>query len=167
MAELFTHVVAAFILATMLSWRLDWISTPLVTVAMVGAALPDLNRIGLLLDDAAIEALLGIPFSWSPLHRVGGTVIVIAIGVLLVPRRLRRAALAMLVLGAASHYILDLFLYKPSGLSSPLFWPITGQRFAVNGFYLSSDRWPAGVATVVAAIVWTIDRRRGTTGETQ
>ena len=127
---------------------------------MVGAALPDLTRIGLVLPADTVSALLGVPLSWAPLHRVGGTVVVIAIGVLLVPHRLRRAVLAMLVLGAASHYLLDLFLYKPSGLAGALFWPISDVRLAVPGFYLSSDRWPAVVTTAVALTVWIIDRRR-------
>lgn len=158
MAELFTHVLAGYILATALSWRFTWITPPLVTVAMVGAALPDLNRIGLLVDAALIESMLGIPFSWTPLHRIGGTVLVIALGTLLVPSRLRKAVAIMLILGAGSHYLLDLFLYQPSGLAGPMFWPLTGERIAIPGFYLSSDRWTAAVAIIIAGIVFAIDR---------
>jgi hypothetical protein len=45
-----------------------------------------------------------------------------------------------------------------SGLTLPLLWPITDHRFAMPGLYLSSDRWPAVVATAVAAVVWVVDR---------
>jgi len=163
MADLFTHLLAGYVLATVLSWRSEWVSAPLVTVAMVGATLPDLDRIEMLIDAAFVEAVLGIPFSWAPLHHVGGTAIVVAIGVLLVPPRLRRATLAMLVLGAASHYTLDFFIYRPSGLAYPSMWPITGRRLANGGFYRSVDRWAALVATLVAGTVWVVDRRRDET----
>lgn len=159
MADLYTHILVGYVLATILSWHYRWITPPLVTVCMVGAALPDLNRIGLLIDDYYIEALLGIPFDWGAFHRIGGTFIVILIGALLVPPRYRRAVVLLLVLGAGSHYVLDLLLYKPSGLTGDLLWPITGHRFAIDGFYLSSDRWPAIVTTIVAIVVWRTDRR--------
>ena len=97
-------------------------------------------------------------FSWSPFHRVSGTVVVILIGVLLVPARLRRGVFLLLSLGAGSYYLLDFFLYKPSGLFRALLWPITGQRFASDEFYLSSDRRTAVVAVVIAVVVWVVDR---------
>lgn len=163
MAELFTHVVVGYILATMLSWRLSWITPPLVTVAMVGAVIPDLNRMELLISEVTIQTTLGIPFSWMSFHRVGGTLVVIAMGALLVPARLRRAVLAMALLGAGSHYLLDFFLYNPSGLASPLFWPLTGARFQIEGFYLSTDWWPAVVSTIVGVSIWYVDRHQSPT----
>lgn len=160
MADLLTHVLAGYALATLLSWRYDWISPALVTVAMVGAALPDLNRIDLLFPAATVEATLGVPFSWTPLHRVGGTALVVLIGGLLVRPERRRAALLLLALGAGSHYLLDFLLYKPVGVTSPLLWPFSTRQFAIEGAYLSSDRWPAVVATVAAIGVWTATRYR-------
>lgn len=164
MADLFAHVLTGFILATAFSWRYEWLTPPLVTVAMVGATLPDLSRIDLVLPAETVSVLLGVPFSWSPLHRVGGTAAIIVIGVLLVPQRLRREVLAMLVLGAGSHYVLDLFLYTPSGFAGALFWPVSDVRLAVSGFYVSSDRWPAVLTTVVALTVWLADRQHELTG---
>ena len=64
----------------------------------------------------------------------------------------------MLFVGAASHYLLDFFLNKFSGVTAPLLWPFVTHGFAVAGFYLSSDRWPAVVATVVAGVVCVVDR---------
>ena len=84
----------------------------------------------------------------------------VCIGALLAPSEYRRAVFALLFVGAASHYVLDFFLYKPSGVTAPLLWPFVTHGFAVDGFYLSSDRWPAVVATVVAVVVWYVDRRR-------
>lgn len=159
MADLFTHVLAGYVLATVLSWRWEWITPPLVTVAMVGAVLPDLSRIELIVPSKMVEGIIGLSFSWSPLHRAGGTLLVILTGALLVPRRLRRGVLLLLVIGAGSHYALDFLLYKPSSVTGDLLWPFTGQRFAIDGLYLSSDRWPAVVAGVVAGVVWVVNRR--------
>lgn len=164
MADLFTHVLVGFVLATLLSWRYDWISSALVTLAMVGATLPDLSRIDLVLPAATIEATLGIPFSWTPLHRVGGTALVVLLGGLLVSPERRRAALLLLALGAGSHYLLDFLLYKPSGMAGPLLWPFTTHQLAIEGCYLSSDRWPAVVATAAAIATWAATRYRRRVG---
>lgn len=166
MAELFTHIVAGYIIGVVLSWRYEWITYPFVTFVMVGAALPDLNRIGLVVPADTVATILGVPFSWSPLHRAGGTLVIICIGALLVPKEYRRAVFALLFIGAASHYALDFFLYKPSGVTSTLLWPFITHGFEVEGFYLSSDRWPAVVATAAAAVVWAVDQRHMRTTET-
>ena len=160
MAELFTHMLVGYVVAVVLSWRYEWITYPYVTLVMGAAILPDLNRTELVLPAATIETALGVPWSWTPLHRVSGTFLVVCFGALLAPKRLRRRVFALLVIGATSHYALDLLLYKPPGLVGPFFWPITDYRFALEGFYLSSDRWPALVMTPVAAVVWFLDRRR-------
>ena len=159
MGDLYTHVLAGFVIGVVLSWRYDWLTYPFVVVVMLGAALPDLNRLELLISSSTVHPLLGVPFSWEPLHRAGGTLLLVCIGALLAPRECRRAVFALLFVGAASHYVLDFFLYKPSGVAAPLLWPFVTHGFAVAGFYLSSDRWPAVVATVVAGVVWYVDRR--------
>ena len=68
-AELFTHVVAAFAIVVVLSWQVEWITPPMVPVAMVGAAIPDLNRMRLVVPNEGIEAVLGIPCEWGVVHR--------------------------------------------------------------------------------------------------
>ena len=160
MPDLFTHMLVGYTLAVVLSWRYEWIEYPYVTLAMGAAILPDLNRIDLVLPATTIEATLGIPWLWVPLHRVSGTFLVICLGTLLAATNLRRRVFALLVIGATSHYTLDLMLYKPSGLSGPFFWPISDYRVAIDGIYLSSDRWPALLMGTIAVIVWYVDRRR-------
>ena len=159
MADLFTHILFGYVLGIVLSWRYEWISYPFITAVMIGSTLPDLNRIDLVLPSDMISILLGVPFTWSPLHRVGGTFLVVCIGALLVPNASRRVVFALLCTGAASHYALDLLLYKPSGMTSPLLWPFITHGIAVDGFYLSSDRWPVIAAMALAGLVWLIDRR--------
>lgn len=159
MPDLLTHALVGFVVGTVLSWRHDRVTAPFVTLVMVGALSPDLNRIELVVPDPTVETLVGIPWTWAPLHQVGGTLLVVVAAAILVHQRHRRLAVALLAVGATSHYALDFLLYKPSGLTSPLLWPFTVHRFAIEGFYVSSDRWPAVVAGVAAICVWLIDRR--------
>ena len=69
MAELLTHVLAGLIIATIASWRYAWITPPLVVACMVGAAIPDLNRIDLVLPADTITALIGLPWTSGELPR--------------------------------------------------------------------------------------------------
>lgn len=160
MADLYTHVLVGYILATLLSWRYERLTPPFVTVLMAGSTLPDLSRLELIVPSIRIEDALGVPFSWLPLHRVGGTVLVVCTGSLLASKRHRRAVFVLLALGAGSHYFLDFLLYNPSGRTGAFLWPFTIRRFTIDGFYFSTDRWPAVVTTVGAAVVWSLDRRK-------
>ena len=160
MPELLTHVFVAYAIATALSLRYSWITPPYVTMAMVGAMVPDLNRIGLLVPESAVQALFGIPFSWGATHTGGGSLVIVAIGALLVPARIRWRVFGMLLLGMASHHALDLLLWFPSGYAYPALWPLTAQALPAGNIFLSTDRWPAVLAGAVAALVWYLVRRR-------
>jgi len=157
-ADLLTHVLTAYVLATLLSLRDGRITPAAVTTAMVGGVVPDLNRIDLLVPASTVEATLGVPFAWDALSTVGGVVVVIALGVLLVPPRLRPLTAAMLSLGVGSHFVLDYLLLFPSGYTHPYLWPLVAGGLPGPGLYLSSDRWPAAVAVVVAGLTWAMRR---------
>lgn len=43
--------------------------------------------------------------------------------------------------------------------SHSVFWPLTQYQPPTPNIYLSSDRWPALVSGLVAAIVWAVDRQ--------
>jgi membrane-bound metal-dependent hydrolase YbcI (DUF457 family) len=159
MPDLFTHVLVGYTIAVVLSWQYEWLGYPFVAVTMAGAILPDLSRLDLLVPAATIETTFAVPFSWIPLHRAGGTLLVVCLGGLLAPKRYRRAVFALLFAGAASHYLLDFFLYKPSGVTGPLLWPFVTDGFVIDGFYRSSDRWPAVVATAGVLAVRFVERR--------
>lgn len=160
MAELLTHVLAGYILATLLSFHYDWLSPRYVTVAMVGAAIPDLARLSILVSDDWITATVGIPFEWFAIHTLGGSLVVCAIGALLVGERYRTRVFALLVLGMLSHHLLDGLLFNPSGYSYAIFWPLTSYHPPSPGLYLSTDRWPALVSAIAAAVVWYLRYRR-------
>lgn len=154
MPDLLTHVLVCYVLATLLSFRYDWLTPAFVTVAMLGALVPDLTKIALLIPSAQVETFLGIPFAWRAIHMFGGTLVAITIGALLTSQKHRRRVFLLLALGAASHHILDAFLINPSGYSYAIFWPFTTYNPPTPNLYLSSDRWPALVLGMLAVTVW-------------
>ena len=158
MAELLTHVLAAFIIATVASWRYDWITPPLVVACMVGAAIPDLNRIELILPADTITAFTGLPWSWGITHRAGGALLIAFILTLLVRKDLRNPVFALLCVGIASHVVIDYFLWQPTGRTHLMLWPVLDLSIDYQGFYRSSDRWPAIVAAALAIVVIVLDR---------
>ncbi len=158
MADLLTHVLVAYSVAVVLSWRLHWITTPYVTALMVGSTLPDLTRIGLLIDPGLIERT-GIPFSYSPLHTLGGALITFLIISLTTVKNFKPVSM-LLGLGVLTHFALDLLLINASGHSFTVLWPLTAYRPPTPGLYLSTDLWPALLAGAVALVVWYTDSKR-------
>ncbi len=160
MADLLTHVFVGFAIGVILSWRYEKIKSPHITAIMVGAALPDLVRIRLLLDPIKIENVLGIPFSWGPLHTFGGVFVVIAIGSLLTVQEDSKLIFILLMIGAISHLFLDSLLITTSGYSYAIFWPFLDIHPPTPALYLSTDVWPALVSGMIALSLITLDKFR-------
>lgn len=160
MADLLAHVLFAYAVVTVASWRYEWLTPPYVTVAMMGAMIPDLTKIALLVPSYRVEALLGVPFDWFALHTAGGSFVAVLVGTVLVPADHRKRVLLLLTFGAASHHLLDVVLINPSGYSYAVLWPLTGYHPPTPGLYLSTDRWPALVSGALALLVRTVDARR-------
>ena len=129
---------------------------------MIGALAPDFVKIEILFSDAAVATLLGIPFAWSPLHRLGGAALLIHAGTLLLAPEYRTRALTLFAIGVASHFVLDWLLLTATGYAFPVFWPLTDWRPPAGNLYLSSDRWPMVIVGTVAVLVWGIARDRFT-----
>lgn len=158
MTDVLTHVIVGYILGTILSLRVDWIRAPLVTVVMVGAILPDLTKVSLVLPPEDVAAALGLTFDWFALHTPFGVVITAGIVTLFVHEGSRQRVFALLLVGAASHFVLDSLLMSPSRFSYVLFWPFHTVLVPLPMYILSSDRWPAVVAAVVALVLWYVKR---------
>ena len=154
MADVLTHVLVGFLIGTLLSVRYDWLGPEFVTLVMIGALSPDFVKIDMVIPGETVAALLGIPFSWSPLHVLAGTVIVVLLGSLLVAPEYRTRAIALFFVGAVSHHVLDLLLISTTGYSYAVFWPVTEVRFPRGDLYLSSDRGPVMVVGALAVVVW-------------
>ncbi len=160
MPDVLTHVLIGYVVGTLLAARVEGLGPEAVTVAMAGAISPDLVKIKLLVPDPYVEAALGVPFSWAPLHAVPGVVLVAGLAGLVVSREYRRATVALVLVGAASHLFLDGLLVKPTGYAAELLTPFVDYRTPEVGLYVSSDRWPAAVAGVAAACAWAWRRAR-------
>ena len=154
MADVFTHVLVGFVIGVLLSFRYDWLGPEYVTLVMIGALSPDFVKINLVVPDEVVAGFLGVPFSWSPLHVLFGSVVVVLLASLLLAPEYRKRAVALFVVGAVSHHAIDVLLLNVTGYSYALFWPVTAYNPPAGNLYLSSDRWPIVVAGVVAAVVW-------------
>lgn len=160
LADLLTHVFVGYTIGIMLSWKYERIKSPQITAMMIGAALPDLVRIRLLLDPIKIEQFFGIPFSWGPLHTLGGVLIIIAIGSLLTVPKDSKMIFILLAIGAISHLLLDSLLITASGYSYSVFWPFTMYHPPTPGLYLSTDILPALISGLIALSIRSLDKFR-------
>lgn len=159
MPDLLTHVLAGYTLATALRVRFDWLSPAYVTVCMAGALLPDTAKLYLVVPDAAVATLLGVPFSWHVLHTLGGVVVGVSVGGVLARRADRLRVVGLLSLGAVSHLAADGLLLTGSGHSKPMLWPLVRVGLPTPGLYLSTEPAPL-VATGVAAVAVSLFVRR-------
>jgi len=166
MPDLLTHVLVGYSIGTLLSARYEQVRTAQVTLVMVGALSPDFRKIAPLLPTTPLELVTGGPISWTPLHTFGGSVLVVLLGSLLIAPEYRRRAVVLTAIGAASHHVLDVALLTATGEAYAVFFPISTYRPPSLGLYLSTDRWPAAVAGVLAASSWAV-RRYGITEPVQ
>ncbi|ELY37822.1 metal-dependent hydrolase [Natronorubrum tibetense] len=166
MADVLTHVLVGYILGTLLSIRYESLRSAHVTLVMIGALTPDLVKIQLIAPDERVAETLGVAFSWSSLHTFVGSVLLIGLGALLLGPAHRKQAFALFAVGVLSHHILDILLLTPTGEAYTVFWPFLQYRPPAGDLYLSSDRWPALVASCGALLVWIVSRRRDSPTET-
>lgn len=154
MPDLLSHAFIAYSICRVLSWRWEWVTSEYVTLGMVGAFVPDLIKIKLVLPAWRIEQMLDIPFDWGSLHTGGGVLVSVLVGVVLLASNERRKGAAMLGIGALSHLLADSLLLTPSGRTQQLFWPLLQYRVPSPGLYLSTQPEPTVVTGAVAAGVW-------------
>jgi membrane-bound metal-dependent hydrolase YbcI (DUF457 family) len=159
--DLLAHALIAYSLCRVCSWRYDWLTTPYVTVGMVGAFIPDLVKVRLLVPSWVIERALGLPFNWGSFHTGGGAALSVLVGVVLLRSTDRRRGGAVLALGAGSHLLADSLLLNPARRTVQLFWPLSQYRVHSPGLYLSTQPEPTAVAGAVALAVYLVHRRVG------
>ncbi len=157
MADLLTHLIVGYSIGTILSWRYEKIKAPHITAIMFGTILPDLVRIHLLIDPVWVENIMNIPFSWTPIHTLGGVLLITWMGFLFTQRRHSKIVLILVGIGGATHLLLDSFLRTASGHAYAVLWPFLGSHPAVPGFYVSPDVWPALIAVPIGILVWIVD----------
>lgn len=155
MADLLTHVLVAYVVLTAASWVTEGVTERWVAVGMGGAAIPDLVKVELLVDDALVEGALGIPFAYAPIATLAGVVLLGGAIALLFAERQR--AYAFLLAGGLSALVLDGLRAYADGRAGfwlyPLWW-----RPPTPSLYVTSDPRVLGVALAVAAGVFLVDR---------
>ncbi|PSQ56915.1 MAG: hypothetical protein BRD23_09110 [Halobacteriales archaeon SW_9_67_25] len=71
MPDLLTHVLGVYVLLTPVTWRVKWIQPRHVALVMIGAVVPDVSKVHLLVDSSVVANTLGQPWSWTGIHRLG------------------------------------------------------------------------------------------------
>ena len=157
MADLLTHLLVAYAVLTAVSWRVDWLDRPWVVVGVGGAAIPDLVKLDVVLDDAAVSATLGVPFSYEALSTLGGVVLVAGVLALAFPRRGR--AVGLVAAGGVLSVLGDGLRMYADGRASAWLYPVSNWRPPTPNLYVSADPRVLLVALLFAGVVWLVDRR--------
>lgn len=161
MAETLSHVLHAFVVVTVASWSIGWLDRKWIAVAMVGAIVPDLNRIDLVIPADAIEATLNIPFSWGAIHTIGGVVLLSAVGALLFATNQEQLrAFGLLLTGGVIHLVVDSFKLWADGVTSAYWYPLTWYNPPAGMLYVTADRWVTIVSVLLALLVLAVDEWR-------
>jgi membrane-bound metal-dependent hydrolase YbcI (DUF457 family) len=164
MPDLLAHAFIAYSLCRVLSWRQAWLTTPYVTLGMIGALIPDLVKINLVVPSETVQRMVGVPFEWGSLATWGGTFLSVCVGIVLLSSLERRRG-AMLGIGAGSHLLADSLLLTPTGHSVQLFWPLSQYKLPSPGLYLSTQPEPMFVTGGIALLVWATHRFRASDTE--
>lgn len=157
MAELLTHVLVAYACFTVASWRLEWLTSRWIAVGLVGALLPDLNRLGLVIPEPAIEAAIGLPFDFGALHTLGGALVLAALGACFF-RTGQHRAFGLLFAGALTHLLLDALKVYADGAASMWLYPFSWYRHPSPNLYVSADPLVLIIAILGSVGIWYVDR---------
>ncbi|MHC3379846.1 metal-dependent hydrolase [Haloarcula sp. H-GB5] len=159
MADLLTHLLVPYILLTVASWRVDWLDQRWVVVGMGGAAIPDLVKVGIVVDKRIVEALIGVPFSYVPLSTLGGVLLLAGIIAVAFERRHWRPVFGLVTFGGLTSLLLDGMRVYADGRASAWLYPFTNWRPPTPSLYVSSDPTVLVVALLTAGTVAVLDRR--------
>lgn len=155
MADLLTHVLVPYILLTVLGWFLE-VPSHWIPVAMGGAAIPDLVKIRVLLDETVIQEALGVSFSYAPISSLGG-VLVIAAGITVAfERKDRTRVYGLLVLGGVISLVVDGLRVFADGYASYWLYPLW-VRPPTPSLYVTSDARVLLVTLSISGLVTLID----------
>lgn len=159
MADLLTHLLVAYALLTVASWRVDWLDRRWVVVGIGGAAIPDLLKVDIVLDADSVAATLGIPFSYDAVGTLGGVLVVAGLITLGFGRDHWLRVYGLVTLGGLSALVGDGLRAYADGRASAWLYPFANWRPPTPSLYVSSDPKILVVALVLGAGVFCLDRR--------
>lgn len=157
MADLLTHILVPYVLLTAASWRFDWLTERWIVIGMAGAAIPDLEKIRIVVDSDLIGSLLGMPFSFAPISSLGG-VLLIAGAITVFFEQQRQRVYSFLVFGGLTALVVDGLRVFADGRSDFWLYPFTWWRPPTPSLYITSDVRVLGVALLMSSGVFLYDR---------
>ena len=146
MPDLLTHVVVAWTLCTLLSFKWKQFNLQNTAIVMVGALIPDLYKVQLPLSYLNLNESIFI----MPFHLPVGSLLLA--GMVSLFFRDRKMIFFFLTLGVATHYLLDLLLVNLGG-GMELLYPLSWERFSFNVISPTDYHIPA-VALFIAFMVY-------------
>lgn len=158
MVDLLAHALLAYAVFTALTARSDRLAPRHVPLGVVGGVIPDLSKASLIIGSGRVEAVLGLPFSWLALHRLGALLLLAALSALFFERTERPVVFGSVLGGGLLHLALDALVIRADGLVPPYLYPFAWWRLPSGDLYLSSELWPTLVALALAATVWLLTR---------
>jgi hypothetical protein len=163
MADLLTHVLVAYVVVTVVRWRVGgprhW-----VPIAMGGAAMPDLVKLRLVIDEPVVQGVLGAPFEYAPISSLGGVVVVAAGITVLFDREVWRCVYGFLVFGSLTSLAVDGLRTFANGAASFWLYPVW-VRPATPELYVSSNPRVSSIIVAATVVVAVVDRAHGATDE--
>ncbi|MGB9954481.1 hypothetical protein ACOZ4F_19005 [Haloarcula marismortui] len=159
MADLLTHLLAPYILLTVMSWRVDWLDQRWVVVGMGGAAIPDVVKVRIVVNEETVGALLGVPFTYMPLSTLGGVLLLAGLITVAFERRYWGRVFGLVTFGGLTSLLLDGLRVYADGRASAWLYPFTNWRPPTPSLYVSSDPTVLVVALLAAGAVAVLDRR--------
>jgi len=150
-ADLLSHVLIAYAVLTITSWLVDELTRRWVAVGMGGAAIPDLVKIDIVLDDRLIEQALNIPFSYAPISSLAGVLLIAGIITLLFTHN-RRRVYTLLVAGGVLSLVVDGLRAYADGHASFWLYPIWWRPPTPSLYVTADPRVLAGTLVVAVAV---------------
>jgi hypothetical protein len=155
-ADLLSHVLIAYTLLTVASWLIEPLTQRWVAVGMGGAAIPDLVKLNIVLDDRLIEQTLNIPFAYAPISSLAGVLLIAGVITLLFTHE-RRRVYTLLVAGGTLSLVVDGLRAYADGHASFWLYPLWWRPPTPNLYVTSDPRVLAGTLVVAVAVAF-VDR---------
>jgi len=157
MAELLSTICVAYVLLTVASWRIEWLTEPWVVLGLAGTAIPDLVKVDLLVDARLVENALGLPFAYTPLGTFGGVALVSGTITLAFARRYWRRVYPLVLTGGAVGVLVDGLRIYADGKAGFYLYPIWW-RPPTPGLFVSADPRVLVVTAFASGTVFVLDQ---------
>jgi hypothetical protein len=144
-----THVLVAWSFATILGFRFKQFSQKNVAIVMLGALIPDIYKLNLVLDSFGFN----VQSFLTPIHLpIGSLLIAAIISLFFIEKRL---IFLFLAIGIGTHYVLDLLLFS-GGME--IFYPFSTLKFQI-GIISVTDYNITILSIILASIVFLVYKK--------